>query len=442
MKSYVPLVSVIMTTYNHEKYIAEAIESILQQTLTDFELIIINDGSRDRTEEIIRSFQDNRIIYIYQENQGPSAAANQGILKARGKYIALMSGDDVCYPQRLEKQYEYLKITGSKIVFAWVDFINDKAEFIEGEHFAKTYFNHHNRTRAEILNFFFLKGNYFCAVTAFIETEVLLSTGLFNLSLIQLQDFELWIKLVKNYDMLILDERLVKYRILGNGSNLSNPVNSIRSIFEGYQLYKTIFNEIPINIFKEAFSDKIINSNFKEGIEYELEKAFLYFCHSSSLIRSIGADKMYFYLQDNAILSVARKEYNFGLTELFKVTQEMDISNSKPLQQTRSELEVSQFQLQQTRSELEVSRSQLQQTRSELEVSRSQLQRTCSELEIYQNQTQQQRKELEQKLLKLQQNKQELVASQQRIRAMETSKFWNLKKVWFRLKEAIGIKKD
>src|SRR5579872_7310553 len=92
-----PLISVVLITYNHEKYIAEAIQSILDQTFTDFELIIVNDGSTDKTEEIIKSFNDKRINYIYQKNQGPSVTTNVGIMAAKGKYIAIMPGDDVCY---------------------------------------------------------------------------------------------------------------------------------------------------------------------------------------------------------------------------------------------------------------------------------------------------------------------------------------------------------
>ncbi|MBC1296726.1 glycosyltransferase family 2 protein, partial [Nostoc sp. UCD122] len=102
------LISVTMTTYNHDKYIGEAVESILNQTYTNFELIIVNDGSNDKTDEIIRKFRDERITYIYQENQGTSSAINRAILNSRGKYIAFMSGDDICYPHRLETQYNYL----------------------------------------------------------------------------------------------------------------------------------------------------------------------------------------------------------------------------------------------------------------------------------------------------------------------------------------------
>ena len=101
-----PIISVVLVTYNHEKYVAEAVQSILGQTFDNFELIIINDGSTDETEKVIKSFNDARIKYVYQHNQGPSAAINAGTELACGKYVMFMSGDDVSHPERMEKQYK------------------------------------------------------------------------------------------------------------------------------------------------------------------------------------------------------------------------------------------------------------------------------------------------------------------------------------------------
>ncbi|MBD2355696.1 glycosyltransferase family 2 protein [Tolypothrix sp. FACHB-123] len=325
-----PLVSVVMTTYNHEKYIAEAIKSVLEQTFTDFELIIINDGSSDNTDKIIKLFlSDKRIVYIHQDNQGPSVAVNNGILTAKGKYIALMSGDDICYPERLEKQYQYLETSGQKIAFSWVDFIDDNSHLILGNHFAKNFFNYQNKTRAEMLNTLFFKGNYLCSVTAFIEKDVLLKAGLFHLSSIQLQDFDMWIKLVKHYEIFILTEKLIKYRVRSDGQNLSHPdSNSIRTYFEKYQIYKNVFDKVPIDLFKEAFAQNLQRDDFQDGIEYELEKAFLYLNTDLTFFRSIGVEKLFHLLQDNNILSVAKEKYAFGLPQLYEITKNIDLTNS------------------------------------------------------------------------------------------------------------------
>jgi glycosyltransferase involved in cell wall biosynthesis len=105
----VPAISVILPVYNCEKYIGKAIDSVLRQTFTDFELILINDGSTDQSENIILSFTDPRIVYIKNEkNCGLIYTLNRGIEQAKGKYIARMDADDVCMPERLAKQKLFL----------------------------------------------------------------------------------------------------------------------------------------------------------------------------------------------------------------------------------------------------------------------------------------------------------------------------------------------
>src|ERR1700761_3392427 len=104
-----PAITVLMPAYNAEKYIGEAITSVLQQTYTDFELLIVNDGSTDSTASIINNFIDERIVVINQPNMGVAAALNTGLEYARGKYIARFDADDVCYSYRLEKQIRFLQ---------------------------------------------------------------------------------------------------------------------------------------------------------------------------------------------------------------------------------------------------------------------------------------------------------------------------------------------
>ena len=98
-----PLVSVIMPVYNGEQFLSESIESVLNQQLTNFELIIVNDGSSDGTQEIIGSFIDSRIVLInFGKNLGISNALNAGIARARGQFIARMDSDDICLPSRFQ----------------------------------------------------------------------------------------------------------------------------------------------------------------------------------------------------------------------------------------------------------------------------------------------------------------------------------------------------
>lgn len=102
-------VSVVLCTFNDERTIKEAIESILCQSYNNFEFIIWNDGSTDGTEEIIKSYKDNRIRYFFHENTGLGVALRLACAEAKGKYIARMDGDDICLPNRIQKQVEFLE---------------------------------------------------------------------------------------------------------------------------------------------------------------------------------------------------------------------------------------------------------------------------------------------------------------------------------------------
>lgn len=105
-----PKVSVVMPAYNAEKYIEDAIESILNQTFTDFEFIIINDGSSDKTKSIIQAFHDSRLVYLENsKNLGIVETLNKGLNYASGEYIARMDADDIAMPKRIEKQIKTME---------------------------------------------------------------------------------------------------------------------------------------------------------------------------------------------------------------------------------------------------------------------------------------------------------------------------------------------
>lgn len=122
-----PLVNVLMPVYNGEKYLREAIDSILSQSFTDFEFLIINDGSTDSTEEIIFSYDDSRIRYVKNEiNLRLIATLNKGIDLCSGKYIARMDADDISTPERLEKQFDFMeKNQDVGICGTWYDSFNE-----------------------------------------------------------------------------------------------------------------------------------------------------------------------------------------------------------------------------------------------------------------------------------------------------------------------------
>src|SRR3989304_4480978 len=108
-----PKISAIIPLYNHEKYVKEAICSVLEQSVLDFELIVINDGSMDNSAAVAKAIKDDRIKYIYQENQGAHNAINRGIALAKGEYVTILNSDDLYYKSRFEEALKVLETDSS-----------------------------------------------------------------------------------------------------------------------------------------------------------------------------------------------------------------------------------------------------------------------------------------------------------------------------------------
>jgi len=127
------MISVVMPVYDAEKYLDEAIQSILNQTYKDFEFIIINDGSTDKSLEIIEKYkeQDERITLISRENKGLISSLNEGITRSKGEYIARMDADDISAPTRFQKQIEQIEIEGADICGSHYHVINDNGKLID-----------------------------------------------------------------------------------------------------------------------------------------------------------------------------------------------------------------------------------------------------------------------------------------------------------------------
>lgn len=205
----VPSVSVVLPAYNCEKYIAKAIESVLHQTFTDLELIIINDGSTDRTEEVIKSFSDPRILYqVNNTNKGLVFTLNKGIDIAKGSYIARMDGDDICHPERLAKQKAFLDQNEEiAIIASTIDFINDK-----NENNGVWELDRQTITPEQIKKAM-LRQNCIAHPTVMIRTEILKKLKYKEYQK-NIEDYDLWLRLLnRGYKIAKLDEPLLLYRM-------------------------------------------------------------------------------------------------------------------------------------------------------------------------------------------------------------------------------------
>jgi glycosyltransferase involved in cell wall biosynthesis len=199
-----PAISVILPVYNAELYLKEAIDSILNQTLSDFEFIIFNDGSTDRTDEIIRSYNDERIVYKKkQENAGYLNLLNEGLDLAQGKYIARMDADDISLPNRFKEQFSFLeKNPDVGICGSWIESIGDKTGFVKRPvSFSEIQYN-----------FFF--GCPLTHPTVMMRNEALKKFDLrYNAKYYYAEDHEFFLRCSFHFKLVNLPMVLLKYRI-------------------------------------------------------------------------------------------------------------------------------------------------------------------------------------------------------------------------------------
>ena len=111
------MISVVMPAYNRENIIKEAIDSVLGQTYEDIELIVVDDGSTDKTSKVVREIEDPRLKYFYQENAGACAARNKGVELSQGELVAFHDSDDIWHQDKLEKQIKAMETSGADLVF-------------------------------------------------------------------------------------------------------------------------------------------------------------------------------------------------------------------------------------------------------------------------------------------------------------------------------------
>lgn len=194
-----------MAVYNDECYVGEAIESILQQTYTHFEFIIVNDGSTDATGACIASYRDNRIYCItIEKNEGLTKSLNRGIRAAHGKYIARMDADDTSMPERLEKQVAFMEHHADAAVCGTGTLI------VDGESRVEQIMECDPDKIAENIYL----GNQLVHSATIMRREVIETAGLYNEDYRYAQDYELWFRLLSHGDRLYnIPDILHNYRV-------------------------------------------------------------------------------------------------------------------------------------------------------------------------------------------------------------------------------------
>lgn len=298
MKSSIePKVSVLMSVYNGKDYLKEAIDSILGQTFTDFEFIIVNDGSTDSTREILDSYSDERIVVVNNEsNLGLPASLNEGIRIARGDYIIRMDADDISLPDRIKVQFEFMEsnpdidVCGTPVnVFG----------ALKRRWYPPT--NHE-----DIVARFLFESNLYHP-TVIIRRDLITCEEFYNLEYIYAQDYDLWVRLmIKGATFANIKTPLVLYRTYNNQKNKTSAkknyardirVKYIKELGVDIVEKKIEVHELLLGGFAKNEDDfdkviewmeELVSCNEKSGLinkealEKELLNRWFYFCSRSS----------------------------------------------------------------------------------------------------------------------------------------------------------------
>ena len=199
-------ISAVITAYNSEAFIAEAISSVLEQTHPVDEIVVVDDGSTDQTRMIVESFAPQGVRYVYQENGGPGAARNTGIQATSGEIIAFLDADDVWLKDKTKRQHAYLSehpevalVSG----FAWWWDVIDDDRFISGEV---------PKSIASLRQDILVHNKIGNPSRVMLRRSVLADVGVFDPTIRWGQDWDLWIRIVSRYDAAILSEPVIEYR--------------------------------------------------------------------------------------------------------------------------------------------------------------------------------------------------------------------------------------
>jgi glycosyltransferase involved in cell wall biosynthesis len=245
--SSTPCISIIIPTYNRCWILKEAIDSVLSQEYTDFEIIVVDDGSNDATAALLSAYGD-QITTIYQENRGVSAARNTGILMAKGKYLAFLDSDDMWLPEKLSCQVDFFQSHAEAVICQ-----TDEIWIRNGVRVNPK--NRHKKPSGMI----FEPSLQLCLVSpsaVMIKKSLFDAVGLFNETFPACEDYDLWLRIGLYYPIYLIERHMVVKRG-GHEDQLSrNPgldrfrIQSIVKILENHQLTSQ-YHQAAVDVLKE-----------------------------------------------------------------------------------------------------------------------------------------------------------------------------------------------
>lgn len=275
-----PLVSVIMPAYNAERHIADSIRSVRAQTYSDWELIVVDDGSTDKTAEVVRQMaaSDAHIKYLFQENGGQGKARNTAIRNSRGRLIAFLDSDDLWLPEKLELQVRAVEVTAADLIFTGGYIFQGDDVTDETNRFP---IRHGKFAGSEVLELL-LEFNFIPVMSVLMKKEIFDEAGPFPEArpFQGCEDYDLWLKLAKHKAVFYgMEQRLFRYRrhpsaMTHNASEVLKPMLRVVShhIDDG-QLTQDTKTKRVRNLYRELIAALLDEGKVGEAAAYMRELA-------------------------------------------------------------------------------------------------------------------------------------------------------------------------
>ncbi len=221
-----PLVSVVIPVYNGESTLQATLDSVLTQTLTNFELIVVNDGSTDGTADLLATVQDDRLHVHHYPNKGLAASRNRGMRLATGTYISFLDADDLWTSDKLARQVAALEqLPTAAVAYSWTDYIDADGEFLQsGTHVSAT-----GQVFSELLTLNFIESGS----NVLIRREALEQVGGFDETLTAAEDWDMWLRLAQQYEFVPVPAAQVLYRRVNSmSSNVIRQERECRKVLD------------------------------------------------------------------------------------------------------------------------------------------------------------------------------------------------------------------
>lgn len=310
------IVSIAIPLYNHEKFIKNCIDSILEQTYQNLEIIIVDNRSTDRSVEIVKNYKDSRIKLIQNKiNIGFSANLKKALSQSSGKFTCILCSDDTIHPKKIEKQLNEIK--NHDVIFTFTKTINEKGEYITHE--IEKIFNKEVQPH-NIGNHLFKNGNFLCLSSCMLKTELLKKVSI-DPCLLSLPDFQMFIQLyLEGCKFKVINEPLTYYRIWN--SNLSSfKKRSIRHECRNIIEHKFVLSEFTKRISSKEMFQKIFNKEIKNEnlIPFAVAKEALQIKQTG--YRDFAIEIIHNEFQDEKKHALILNEYKFNYTDFIELIE-------------------------------------------------------------------------------------------------------------------------